>query len=364
MTYNDLVKKTVLTQPVYEPGKPIDLVAREIGFDPEEIIKLASNENPLGASPKAIEAIKKEASSVNQYPENSCYFLRQKLATRLELTEDQIIVGHGSNEIISLLTNAFVEPGVNTVMGKSAFISYKLFTLLAGGTPIEVPLKNFCHDLDAMLAAINSDTRIVYLPCPNNPTGTANSADEINQFIEKLPDHVVLCFDEAYAEYQDSPPDLRSWIAKGKKIICLRTFSKIYGLAGLRIGYGYCQSELTSILNRVRPPFNVNGVAQKAALAALSDDDWVKQSKSENDQGLIQLTDGLTELNLAIVPSKGNFLLVQFEKSDSICQQLLNKGFIVRPLKGYSLPDHLRITIGTKEQNRKLLVVLKEILQN
>ena len=361
-SYEDLVKKSVLTKPVYEPGRPIDLVARESGLDPAAIDKLASNENPMGPSPKAMESAIKALADVRLYPENDCYFLREKLADRRGLGVDQLIFGRGSSEIINLLGHAFIEPGVEVVMGEHAFISYKIETLLFGGKPVEVPLVGLRHDLPAMAAAITPNTRLVFLPSPNNPTGTANTEEEIFDFATGLPDHVIFCFDEAYAEYLARPPDLRPLIEEGKKVICLRTFSKIYGLAGLRVGYGYAAPELCELLNRARPPFNVNSVAQAAALAALDDEGWVENCRILNRAGLEQLEQGLTRLGVETVPSQGNFILAQFEKSDKVYYYLRDKGIIVRPLKVYSLPRHLRITVGAEAQNRRFLACLAEFM--
>ncbi len=360
LTYSNLVKPSVLKQPIYQPGRPIELVALEYGLDPDDVIKLASNENPLGVSPKALAAAHEAMDAVAFYPENSCYFLREKLAEKRGVLLEQLIFGAGSNEIIQMLGHAFIEPGVDVIMGKSAFISYKLFTLLFGGNAIEVPLVNFTHDLKGMAEAITAKTKLVFLPSPNNPTGTWNEENDIVKFIDDMPDHLVFVYDEAYAEYIDDPPDLRPAIAAGKKIICLRTFSKIYGLAGFRIGYGYGDSELIELLNRVRPPFNVSSVAQAAALAALDDDEYVEHCKAINNSGMIQLEKGLIELGYEVVPSRANFLLVRFENSDKVYQYLEAKGVIVRPLKGYALEEHLRISVGTERENTQLLSILAE----
>ena len=362
-SYEDLVKKSVLTKPVYEPGRPIDLVARESGLDPAAIDKLASNENPMGPSPKAMESAIKALADVRLYPENDCYFLREKLADRRGLGVDQLIFGRGSSEIINLLGHAFIEPGVEVVMGEHAFILYKIETLLFGGKPVEVPLADLRHNLSAMAAAITPKTRLVFLPSPNNPTGTANTKEDIMDFATSLPEHVIFCFDEAYAEYLDSPPDLRPLIEEGKKIICLRTFSKIYGLAGLRVGYGYAAPELCGLLNRVRPPFNVSSVAQAAVMAALDDEEWIETCRVLNRSGLDQLEQGLNRMGVETVPSQGNFILAQFKKSDKIYNYLREQGIIVRPLTVYALPRHLRITVGTEAQNRRFLECLSEFLK-
>ncbi len=360
ISYSDLARKAVLTKPVYYPGKPIEMVALECGLDPDTILKLASNENPLGSSPLGLKAAGEALRGVSLYPENSAYFLRERLAEVRGVNPDQLVIGHGSSEIIHLLCSAFVEPGIDVVMGEHAFIAYKLAVLLQEGNCLEAPLVDFRHDLDAMRAAITPQTRLVFLPSPNNPTGTDNSESEIVEFARSLPDHVIFCLDEAYAEYLDDPPDLRPLIEEGLKIICTRTFSKIYGLAGLRIGYGYCHADLVDLLNRVRPAFNVNSVALAAALGALEDEAFVEMSKATNAAGLTLLSKGFAELGLEYVSSAGNFILVRFENSDKVYSYLHDRGIIVRPLKGYGLPNHLRITVGTENQNRSLLNALAE----
>jgi len=363
-SYSDIIKKSVRSLPVYEPGQPIEMVSRAFDLDPGDIIKLASNENPLGPSPKAIAAGRAALDGISLYPENSSHFLRERLAAKRGVQPDQLIIGHGSNEIIYLLCSAIVAPGTQVVMGEHAFISYKLATLLEGGTPVEAPLVDLRHDLEAMAQAITADTRLVFLPSPNNPTGTSNTQEEILAFLKNLPDHVIFCLDLAYAEYLDDPPDLNALLATGKKVIGLRTFSKIYGLAGLRIGYGVGDPELVGLLNRVRPPFNVNAVAQAAALAALDDDAFIEKSRQCNRDGLIQLADGLNERGIEFRAGDGNFILVSFQNSDKVFEGLQAKGIIVRPLKGYALPQYLRVTVGTQTQNRRLLAALTECLED
>ncbi len=364
ISYNDLARKAVLSKPVYNPGKPIEMVAMECGLDPATILKMASNENPLGSSPLGMEAARNAMEGVFLYPENSSYFFRERLAGIRGVNPDQLVIGHGSSEIIHLLCAAFVEPGIDVVMGEHAFIAYKLATLLHEGNCVEAPLIDFRHDLKAMRDVVTPQTRLIFLPSPNNPTGTSNSESEIVEFVRSLPDYVVFCLDEAYAEYIDQPPDLRPLIAEGRKVICTRTFSKIYGLAGLRIGYGYGHPDLVDLLNRVRPAFNVNSLALAAALGALEDDLFLEKSKTCNEAGLAQLTDGFDRLGLEYVPSTGNFILVRFENSDKVYAYLHDKGIIVRPLKGYALPEHLRITVGTEDQNRSLLNALAEYFGN
>lgn len=350
-----LANPTVLTQPVYEPGKPIEDVARELGLDPAGILKLASNENPFGPSPKATEAAKRALDQGQLYPDGGCFALRQKLADKFKLAPDQFAIGNGSNELLELLGHVFLRPGDEVVMGEPAFVVYKLVTLLFGAKAVTVPLVNHTHDLAAMARAITPKTKLVYVGSPNNPTGTSNSAAEILAFAQALPEHVVLALDEAYAEYQAAPADLRPLIAAGRNVICLRTFSKIYGLASLRVGYGYTTKEIASLLNRVRQPFNVNAIAQAAAIAALDDDAFVARCVAENRAGLRQLEAGCTKLGLEWVPSEANFLLVRVGLGVKWFQELQKRGVIVRPLVPYALPEWLRITVGSQEQNERVL---------
>lgn len=360
----DLVQKPALTQPVYEPGKPIEEVAREIGLDPEGIIKLASNENAFGPSPKAVEAVRRALPHAHLYPDGGAFELRRRLAARLEVDPEQIVVGNGSNEILELLGHVFLGPGDEAVMGVPAFIVYKLVTLLFGATPVEVPLRQHRHDLAALAAAVGPKTKLVFLPSPNNPTGTSNGAAELVEFARSLPDHVVFVFDEAYAEYLESPPDLRPLIRDGRKIVCLRTFSKIYGLASLRVGYGYASREMVGLLNRVRAPFNVNALAQAAATAALDDEDFLARCREGNLRGLRQLAEGFSRLQVEYVPSEANFLLAHVGDGQRVFRELQSLGVIVRPVGPYGLPEFVRVTVGTEAENARLLHALEKVLPN
>jgi len=355
MNLSALVNPSVLTQPIYEPGKPIEDVARELGLDPASILKLASNENPLGPSPLGIAAATKALTQSEVYPDGGCFVLRQKLAAHHGLAADQFVVGNGSNEILELLGHVFLRPGDEVVMGAPAFIVYKLVALLFGATPVEVPLVNHRHDLAALGRAITPRTKLVFLPSPNNPTGTANTAEEIVAFVRALPEHVVFVFDEAYAEYVENPPDLRPLIAEGRKVICLRTFSKIYGLAALRVGYGYCAREMALLLGRVRQPFNVNAIGQAAAVAALDDDEFTQRAREVNATGLRRLEAEFTQRGLEWVPSEANFLLVKVGDGARGFSELQKRGVIVRPMKAYGMPEWLRVTVGTEAQNTRVL---------
>lgn len=361
MKLDTLVKPSVLTQPVYEPGKPIEDVARELGLDPAGIIKLASNENPWGPSPLAVAAATRALEHGELYPDGGCFALRQKLATKWGLGADQFVVGNGSNEVIELLGHVFLGPGDEVVMGAPAFVVYKLVTLLFGAKAVEVPLVNHRHDLGKIAAAITPRTKLVFVCTPNNPTGTANTEEELLAFARALPEHVVAVFDEAYAEFLDKAPDLRPLIAEGRKVVCLRTFSKIYGLASLRIGYGYGSAEMCALLNRVRQPFNVNAIAQAAALAAMDDNAFAEKTAQGNRAGLDVLVRGCEALGLEVVRSVANFMLVRVGDGALVFDALQRKGVIVRPVKSYGMPEWVRVTVGTPAQNERLLAELAAV---
>lgn len=363
MKFESLVNPTVLTQPVYEPGKPIETVARELGLDPAGIIKVASNENPFGPSPRALEAAKRALVQGELYPDGGCFALRQKLAEKLALTADQFIVGNGSNEIIEFLGHALLRPGDEVVMGAPAFVVYKLVTLVFGAKAVEVPLVEHTHDLGRIAAAVTPRTRLVYVCSPNNPTGTANSEAALLAFARSMPDHVVTVFDEAYAEYVPNPPDLRPLLREGRKVVCLRTFSKIYGLASLRVGYGYATPDIIALLNRVRQPFNVNAIGQAAAIAALDDREFTEKCVRENRTGLAQLEAGFRVLGRAYVPSVANFILVHVGDGARVFDELQRRGVIVRPMKSYGMPEWVRITVGTRAQNERVLAELRTTLR-
>jgi histidinol-phosphate aminotransferase len=270
-------------------------------------------------------------------------------------------LGNGSNEIIELLGHVFLEEGDEVIVGEHAFVVYKLMTLLMGAKPVPVPMPNLVHDLNEMHRAITEKTKLIFLPSPNNPTGTANSSEDIFAFVQSLPSHVIFCLDEAYTEYLEDPPDLRPLIREGRKVLAMRTFSKIHGLAGLRIGYGYGSEPLVKLLQKARQPFNVNSIAQASAIAALEDKDWVTQCRKRNTDGLEQMASGLENLNLEYVPSKANFLLVKVGDGQKTFESLQAKGIITRPMPE-SLNSFVRISIGTEEENRKALTALKHVL--
>ncbi|MEJ6524667.1 MAG: histidinol-phosphate transaminase [Opitutales bacterium] len=361
MNFSQLANPRILDQPVYQPGKPIGQVAREHKLNPKDVCKLASNENPWGASPLAIAAGSEALKHVHLYPEGSGQELRNALGKNLQLEPSQIILGNGSNEVIELLGHVFLEEGDEVIVGEHAFVVYKLMALLMGATPVVVPMPNLVHDLNEMYNAITDKTKLIFLPSPNNPTGTANSAAEIIQFVESLPDHVIFCLDEAYAEYLQDPPDIRPFIKQGKKVLAMRTFSKIHGLAGLRIGYGYGNEELIELLQKARQPFNVNSIAQASAIAALEDKDWVAQCRKRNLDGLKQMATGLENLNLEYIRSKANFLMIKVGDGQAIFHSLQTLGIITRPMP-QSLKEFIRISIGTEEENFQALTALKQVL--
>lgn len=361
MKLSDLIRREIAALPVYQPGKPVELLAREYQIDPASIIKLASNENPLGAPPGAVEAIRQAASGTAFYPDNSGYELVRAISRKHGFDPAQITLAAGSNEIFYRLADLFADPGVEVIVGEYAFISYRIAALLAGATLVSTPMPGLCHDLDAMRAAVTERTRLVFLPNPNNPTGTALPASEVEAFARSLPEWVVFCYDEAYAEYEQDTLDVQALIRDGIRIIGTRTFSKVYGLAGLRIGYGYSSPELAELLNRVRPPFNTASIAQVAAMAALEDDDWVLKSREANTAGRAQLQEGLEKLGIAYSGDHGNFMLFRMANAAHVAQVLQEMGIIVRPLAGYGLPDQLRVSIGSEPQNARFLDALERI---
>lgn len=357
-TYSKLANRPVLTQPVYEAGRPIEVVAREFGLDPAGVIKLASNENPLGPSPLGLAAARKALEQSHLYPDGGCTFLREKLASKWNLRPSNFVIGNGSNEVMILLAQAFLRPGDEVVFGSQAFVVYKLATLLFGATPVEVPMPGFRHDLSAMRSAVTARTRIVFLASPNNPTGGTDRPEDILALARSLPDDVIFCLDEAYAEYLDETADLRPLMAEGRKVVVTRTFSKAYGLAGLRVGYLMGSEEVCGLINRVRQPFNVNLPALAAAEAALDDADFLARSRRANAEGVAQLSEGLRTLGFEFIPGHANFLAAKIPRAEEAFTALQKVGVIVRPLKGYGMTGWLRLTVGTAAQNARLLAEL------
>jgi histidinol-phosphate aminotransferase len=360
----DLANPQLRNLAVYEPGKPIEETARELGTDASRIIKLASNENPLGPSPKAVLAMRDALDSINLYPDGGGYYLREALAAKLGLTRDHLILGSGSNEVIEFIGHGFLAEGDVIVTAQHAFVVYKLVAATFGAKTIEVPGPGLSHDLDAILAAITSKTRVIFIANPNNPTGTLAGQAEIDRFMQRLPQNVVAVFDEAYFEYLDNPPDTLRFVREGRNVIVLRTFSKIHGLANLRVGYGIGPPELIQVLQKARQPFNVGGLAQVAALAALDDAEHLNRTKRITDEGRAFLEEELAKINLPYIPSRGNFVLANVGEGINVFQKLLRRSIIVRAMKGYALPEWVRISVGTMEQNQKCVVALREILND
>ncbi len=362
MKPSELAKPFVHAYPAYVPGRPIEDVAREMGLDPAAIVKLASNENAFGPSPRAVEAAKRAIEHGQLYPDGGCLALRNRLAEFHGLKPEQFVIGNGSNEIIEFLGHVFLSRGDEVVMGLPEFVMYRLVALLFGATPVEVPLVNHGNDLGALARAVTPRTKLVIVATPNNPTGTANSPEELASFIRSLPDWVICVVDEAYSDFADNPPDIRPLIREGLNVIGLRTFSKVYGLASLRVGYGYAGAELASLLDRVRQPFNVNAVAQAAAVAALDDQDFARMCARETRKGIRRLEEGFADLGLEFVPSQANFVLVRVGDGAHVFEDLQHRGIIVRPLKLYDMPEWIRVTAGTPGQNERLLGELAAVL--
>jgi histidinol-phosphate aminotransferase len=353
----------------YQPGKPITELARELGLDEGSIVKLASNENPRGISPKALEAIRAALPELGRYPDG--FDLTQALSEKLRVAAQQIVLGNGSNDVLELAAMAFLAPGCSAVYSQHAFAVYPLATQARGAQSIVTPARNFGHDLEAMLAAIRPDTHLVFIANPNNPTGTMLTAAELESFLGRAPKNVIIVLDEAYNEYLD--PGLRcpsiDWIARFPNLIVTRTFSKVYGLAGLRVGYAVCQPEVADLLNRVRQPFNVNNLAIAGAVAALTDHDFLRESFELNVTGMQQLLQGCKRLGISWIPSYVNFITVEIPRlnnqsqAGAVFQKLLRHGVIVRPLANYGMPDHLRVTVGLARENARFLDALEAVLK-
>jgi histidinol-phosphate aminotransferase len=344
----------------YVPGKPVEELERELGIS--DSVKLASNENPA-PSPLAIKALRKGMSDMNRYPDGDCYYLRGALAAKLAIDTGELIFGNGSNEIIELAVRTFVGPGDEAVMAHPSFVVYSMIVQAVEGKNIIVPLKDAKHDLDAMASAITDRTRIIFIANPNNPTGTINTAVEMDAFMERVPDNVLVVVDEAYYEYVSSPEyaDSLKYFRQERDILILRTFSKIYGLSGLRIGYGMAKAGIVTEMNKVRQPFNVNAPAQRAALAALDDKKHLERSKGINERGKKYIYKGLKSLRVSFVPTEANFVFINFENdiAAELYDKLLKKGVIIRPMG----PRSIRVTIGLAKENKRFIEALKEIVE-
>ncbi len=344
----------------YVPGKPIEELERELGISGS--IKLASNENPLGPSPKAIAAVKKAVEGLNRYPDGSGFYLSQTLAKKYEVDISQIVLGNGSNELIELAIRTFMQPGDEVVSADPSFVVYKMITQAAGGTNVVVPCRDNRHDLDAMAERIAAKTKIVFIANPNNPTGTMNTKAEMDRFMDRVPGHVIVAVDEAYYEYvtRADYPDSLDYLKEGRNVLALRTFSKVYGLAGLRIGYGITTGAIAELMNKVRQPFNTNSLGQVAALAALADRKHVEKSIAVNNEGKQFLYQSFQRLEVSYVPTETNFILFETRLDGrELYGALLKTGVIIRPVGG----NKLRVTIGLPEENKRFVDELEKIIK-
>lgn len=346
----------------YVPGKPLEELERELGI--ENSIKLASNENPVGPSPKALEAMKGFFSDINRYPDGAGYYLKKALAKKLSagesISEDELILGNGSNELLNIAAKTFIQDGDEAIMAVPSFVVYSMAVQGVGGKAVQVPLKNYTHALSAMADAITPGTKMIFIANPNNPTGTINRKDEFERMMGKVPDHIIVVLDEAYYEYVTAADyaDSMKYLHTEKNVLILRTFSKIYGLAGLRIGYGIAKKEILNDMNRLREPFNTNTIAQRAALAALNDSEHVAHSRNVNEAGKKYLYNGLDSLGVTYVPTEANFLYIPVQNARAVYNSLLKKGVIIRPMG----PQAIRVTIGLPEENKRFIEAFRTVI--
>jgi histidinol-phosphate aminotransferase len=345
----------------YEPGKPVEDLARELGLEPGKIIKLASNENPLGPSPAARRAMIETLERSHFYPDGGGYSLREAIAEDLGLCMANVILGNGSNEIIEFLGHAYLQPGDEVVVAKHSFAVYRLMAQLFGAKVVDVPDPDFVADLDGMLAAITPRTKEVFIANPNNPTGTMVFQDAIDRFMSRVPEHVMVVFDEAYYEFLDEAPDVLKYVRAGRNVVVLRTFSKIQGLANLRIGYGLAAPEIVEVLQRARQPFNANGIAQAGALAGMRDKAHMEATRRVTDEGRNFLQAEFLDMNLEFVPSHANFVLVRVGDGKKVFEALLRRGIIVRAMGSYGLPEWIRVSVGTMPQNKAFVAELRDL---
>jgi histidinol-phosphate aminotransferase len=346
----------------YVPGKPIEELEREYGV--KNVIKLASNENPLGPSPKALAAAQAALAEIARYPDGGGFALKRALAAKLGVLPEQITLGNGSSDVIEFVVRSFLAPGDEALYSQHAFAMYPIITQAIGARGVEVPARDWGHDLDAMARALTARTKLVFITNPNNPTGTWLGRTALRAFLERVPAHIMVMLDEAYFEYVSAPdyPDGIAWLGDFPNLIVARTFSKVYGLAGLRVGYCVSSVAVADLLNRVRPPFNVNSLAMAAAVAALGDVAHLQKTQQNNADGMRQLVQGFAQLGLAHIPSAGNFVCVEVGEAGQVYERLLRAGVIVRPVANYGMPRHLRVTIGLANENQRFLEALKSAL--
>lgn len=366
MNLSNLAPDYIRSIAPYQGGRPISEIAREYGIDEADIVKLASNENPLGMSPKAQLAVEEAIADIARYPDGNSFDLREAVSQKFSVSPTQIVFGNGSNDILELSARAFLTVGDEVIYSQHAFAVYSLVTQAVGATGVVVPAKAFAHDLDGFLSAITPKTRLVFIANPNNPTGTLIDKISLKAFLNAVPDHVLVVLDEAYDEYlaTDDKSEAIQWLNTFNNLIISRTFSKAYGLAGLRVGFGLMHADIADILNRVRQPFNVNVLAQAAAVASLADDDFVARSYAANQAGMLQLTQGFNKLGLSYIDSYANFISVEINNALSVNQKLLERGIIVRPIANYELPNYLRVSIGLFSENQRFLEALELIIKN
>lgn len=363
--YQNLAVKGVQALSPYQPGKPISELARELGLDPDSIIKLASNENPLGPSSRALAAVRETLDELCRYPDGNGFELKQALSARYGMKPSQITLGNGSNDVLEVITRCFADPASEVVFSQYAFAVYPLVTRAIGARGISVPAKDYGHDLDAMLAAITDRTKLVFVANPNNPTGTVHGAEAVEAFLDRVPARVLVVLDEAYCEYLQGEGyvDGLSLLARYPNLIVTRTFSKAWGLASLRVGYSVSSDEIANVLNRVRQPFNVDSLALAAATAVLGDEDYLRRSCDVNARGMQQLESAFRDMGLEYIPSAGNFIAVDVgDNAAAVNQSLLEQGVIVRPIAGYGMPRHLRVSIGLPEENARFIESLERAL--
>ena len=361
MSFTELAVSGVAELEAYIPGKPIEELERQYGV--RDIVKLASNENPLGPSKAALAAIAQASKDITRYPDGNGYALKLALAEKLQLASEQITLGNGSNDVLELVARAFAGHGDEVIFSEHAFAVYPIATKAIGATGVTTPAKAFGHDLEAMLKAITSRTKLIFIANPNNPTGTWLEPTDIKAFLDKVPEKVLVVLDEAYIEYIEQSENTVAWLRHYDNLVITRTFSKAYGLAGLRIGYALSHPEVADLMNRVRQPFNANSLAQAAAVAALGDESYLQQAREVNKAGMQQLITGFERMGLQYIPSMGNFITVNVHTNAAeLNEDLLQEGIIVRPIANYGLPQHLRISIGLEHENQRLLDALSRIL--